>query len=65
MCAPDRRPPQRLHALSTNKLAAVAQAGCNPVYGQMDAMDDALIRVAGAVSIEELDLYMVRPDCRR
>src|SRR6516165_5832367 len=47
------------HRALAPELSAVAQAGSDPVDGEVDAMGNALIGIAGAVAVEELDLHMV------
>src|SRR5215213_5390553 len=41
------------------RLAAVAQSCGNPVDRQMDALDDALVGVAGAVALQQLKLHVI------
>ena len=40
-------------------LAAVPQAGGDAIYGQVDAGNDILIRIAGAISLQQLDLQVI------
>ena len=41
------------------KLATVAQPCGYPIDGQMDCLDDALVGIAGPMTLQQLDLYMV------
>src|SRR6476469_5589717 len=40
-------------------LSRIAQARGDAVDGEMDALDDALVGVAGAVALQELELHVV------
>jgi len=40
-------------------LPAVAQTGCKAIDRQVNPGDDILIRVAGAIALEQLDLHVV------
>src|SRR6266481_5644546 len=49
----------RKHATRGRKLATVAQPCGYPVDGQMDCLHHALVGIAGPVTLQQFDLYMV------
>ncbi len=48
-----------LEASACNFLPTIAQTGGKAVYRQVDPGDDILIRVAGAIALQQLDLHVI------